>query len=358
MTNKEVTIGTSSVTIQIERGLIRTFLQYCKTQRVVIITDATVHKHYGKYFQEVPCIIVAHGEASKSLSTLESIVKQLLAYDVDPSVHLVGIGGGVVCDITGFVASVYMRGISFSLVPTTILAQADAAVGGKNGVNFGDYKNILGTITQPEGIYIDPDVCETLDDVQRANGLFEVLKYGCIADRSLFEWCAVHAQDLLTGDSKALQHAVEQSVALKLEFVTQDERDTGIRRALNFGHTFGHALELRYGMLHGYAVGCGTVIAAAMSHVRGLLVYDEFVLIYRTMVRFGIPDLPATSTSLFNSIRMDKKRTDTTITLVLLRTVGAYTFEKMNFDTVHDLCLKTDAFLMAEKNMCHAEQQS
>lgn len=357
MTSKEVKIGASSVNIYIEQGLIRTFLQYCTARRVVIITDETVHKYYGKYFPAVPCISIAHGESSKSLEIFETIIRQLIAYDVDPSVHLVGIGGGVVCDIAGFIASVYMRGVSFSLVPTTILAQTDAAIGGKNGVNIDEYKNILGTITQPDSIYIDPDVCITLGEEQRRNGLFEVLKYGCIADRSLFEWCIVHAQDLLTGDVKSVQYAVEKSVALKLQFVTQDERDTGIRRALNFGHTFGHALELRYGMLHGYAVGCGMVIAAAMSHVRGLLGYDNYLLIYRTMVRFGIPDLPTTSTSLFDCIRMDKKRTDTTITLVLAHTVGAYTFDTMTFDALYDLCLKTDAFLMAEKNISHSEQR-
>lgn len=349
MTNKEVMIGASSVTIQIERGLIRTFLQYCTAQRVVIITDATVHKHYGKCFPEVPCIILAHGEASKSLTTFETIIQQLIAYDIDPSTHLVGIGGGVVCDITGFVASVYMRGLRFSLIPTTILAQADAAIGGKNGINVDEYKNILGTITQPVGIYIDPDFCVTLEEQQRRNGLFEVLKYGCIADVSLFEYCVAHTESLLSGDVEALHYVIERSVELKLTFVTEDERDKGVRRALNFGHTFGHALELRYSMLHGYAVGCGMVIAAAMSHVLGLLSYEEYCRIRDLLMHFGVPDIPTSCSSLVESIRKDKKRNDSDITLVLLDAIGSYTLVTVSFSTFEEQCVLTDAFLCAEK---------
>jgi len=341
--------GNDRTNIRIQNGLITKLSSFFGTRKTVIVTDPTVNSLYGESFPSSQVIIIPEGEDSKTMQTCEEIVKKLLAMDADPSTHLIGIGGGVVCDITGFVASVFMRGITFSFVPTTLMAQADASIGGKNGVNAGSFKNILGTITQPENIYIDPQVCSTLSEEHRINGLFEVLKYGLICDAELFYYCGKNTATLLDGAAQPLEHCITSSVAHKVRIAGEDVHDKGTRRLLNFGHTFGHALELHHTILHGFAVGYGMVIAAALSHTVGSLSIDAFHSIVALLRAFRLPLLPASAEQLVDIIRKDKKRSGDTITLAVLNEIGEAQLLTVSYDELADLCKQTDVFLHNEK---------
>ncbi|NJS35949.1 MAG: 3-dehydroquinate synthase, partial [Brachymonas sp.] len=212
------------------------------------------------------------GEAHKSWETLNLIFDELLGSGADRKVTLFALGGGVVGDMTGFAAACYMRGVPFVQVPTTLLAQVDSSVGGKTAINHPLGKNMIGAFYQPELVVCDLTVLKSLPPREMSAGLAEVIKYGPIADMAFFDWIEANIDGLKAGDEVLLAHAVKRSCEIKAEVVSQDEKEGGIRAILNFGHTFGHAIEagLGYGAwLHGEGVGCGMVMAAALSEKLG-----------------------------------------------------------------------------------------
>ena len=246
-----------------------------RPEETVIITDTNVHKIYGEHFPKCPVIVLPPGEKEKSFSTIEFIMERLLQLEVDRSHFLLGIGGGVVCDIAGFVASIYMRGIQFGFVSTSLLSQIDASTGGKNGVNVGGFKNIAGNFTQPRFVLCDPELLKTLPDEEYLSGLGELVKYGLIKDKELFELLENNIDLLKKRDVSFLTSVIETSVKIKIEVVEKDERENGERRLLNFGHTVGHAIELHTGMKHGIAVAHGMQIASNLSVGERLLSDSE-----------------------------------------------------------------------------------
>jgi 3-dehydroquinate synthase len=205
------------------------------------------------------------------LETVTTIFNQLVDMEVDRSTLILGIGGGIVCDIAGFVASTYMRGTPFGFVSTTLLSQVDASVGGKNGVNFGGYKNMVGVFNQPEFVVCDMMLLKTLPFREIQCGFAEIIKHGAIADHRMLDFIENHRDAALDLESRIVEHLVYRSVEIKAGVVTRDEREKGERRKLNFGHTFGHAIEKLTGIPHGEAVGIGMVMAAALSVKKGLL---------------------------------------------------------------------------------------
>jgi 3-dehydroquinate synthase len=206
-----------------------------------VITDTTVRRLYGHRFPDLPVIEIEPGEASKDLRTVERLHRQFLDLELDRTSFVTGIGGGVVCDLTGFAASTYMRGIGFGFVPTTLLAQADAAIGGKNGVNVGRVKNVAGVFRQPEHILIDVSLLGTLPAAERLCGLAEIVKHALIAGEDLFIFLEREAAALLSLDRDVVTRVLEDSVRIKAGFVQADALEAGDRRKLNFGHTLGHA---------------------------------------------------------------------------------------------------------------------
>lgn len=244
--------------------------------RIALVTNPTVAEHYGERARraladsgkEVTLLTVPDGEAHKTMATLQHILDTLLQQRFDRRCLLVALGGGVIGDITGFAAAIFLRGVRFLQVPTTLLAQVDSSVGGKTGVNHVSGKNLIGAFYQPIGVEIDTDLLRTLPSREVSAGLAEVIKYGCILDAEFFAWCEQHAADLRALDPAALQYAIARSCELKAQVVGRDERESGERAILNFGHTFGHAIEAGLGFgewLHGEAVGCGMVMAAQLS---------------------------------------------------------------------------------------------
>ena len=289
----------------------------------IIITDVNVRDLWGAYFPPGPVITIGTGEKIKSFDTLGTIYDQLIEIEADRSSFIVGIGGGIVCDIAGFVASTYMRGVRFGFVSTTLLSQVDASVGGKNGVNFRGYKNIVGVFNQPEFVICDLNVLSTLPREELLCGFAEIVKHGAIADKNMFDYIEKHHSRALALDLSVIEKLVYDSVIIKSSIVNQDAREKGLRRKLNFGHTFGHAIEKTLQVRHGEAVSAGMVLASKLSVKRGDLQDPDAARISGLLEKYGLPvRLPYDGNQVLAAIRMDKKRQGNSIKFVLLRAIG------------------------------------
>ncbi len=253
-----------------------------KASAAMIVTNDVVGPLYAQqlaaaiapHYKAVHTVVLPDGEAQKTWGSLNLIFDALLANGCDRKTVLFALGGGVVGDMTGFAAACYMRGVPFVQVPTTLLAQVDSSVGGKTAINHPLGKNMIGAFYQPARVVCDLDTLATLPPRELSAGLAEVIKYGPIYDLAFLDWIEAHLPDLVAAQPMALAHAVRRSCEIKAEVVGQDERESGLRAILNFGHTFGHAIEagMGYGAwLHGEAVGCGMVMASDLSRRMGLL---------------------------------------------------------------------------------------
>jgi len=307
-------------------------IAHINPSRTVIITDSTVESIYRQHFPDCPVISIGLGEKIKTLDTVAKIYDQLVEAEADRSSFILGIGGGIVCDIAGFVASTYMRGLSFGFVATTLLAQVDASVGGKNGVNFGGYKNMVGVFNQPDFVICDMTVLQSLPVREVLCGFAEIIKHGAIADDRMLDFLDAHQDDALGLDKAIVEYLVYRSVEIKAKVVTQDERERGERRKLNFGHTFGHAIEKLTGIPHGEAVAIGMVLAAKLSVKMGMLHAREAARLERIITGYGLPLRPPVElAAMLAAIRKDKKREGDLIHFVLLETLGRARVEELAF---------------------------
>jgi 3-dehydroquinate synthase len=296
---------------------------YADPDQAILVMDETVSRLHGHRVKGWRQVVIPSGEDHKSLDDFQTIIDQLIKLQADRKTILIAIGGGMVTDISGFAAAVYLRGIRFAAVPTTLLAQVDAAIGGKNGINYGQYKNILGTTRQPEFILFDPSLLESLPRDEWSNGFAEIIKYGCILDAELFR---LLEQRLTLGnfaDPEGIGKVVERCVILKSDVVKQDEFELGKRRLLNFGHTVGHAVEKLYHLSHGRAVSIGMVAAVSVS--RQLSGFSEISAgrVTRLLQGFGLPvEFDFDPEKVVNHLTLDKKRDKDSIHFVLLLEIG------------------------------------
>jgi len=303
----------------------------------VIITDDNVRRLYGNRFPDIPVFSVAPGETSKKLEVIEFLTQQLLSAGIDRSGFILAIGGGVVCDLAGFLAAVYMRGLRCGYVSSTLLSQVDASTGGKNGVNLGDAKNMIGTIRQPEFVICDPSMLQSLPEEEYLSGLAELIKTAVIGDRDLFARIENMSAEIRTRNTGFLTSLVTESVRFKGMIVSQDENETGLRRILNFGHTFGHAVEMYKGVKHGFAVASGMELAAEFSYMKGLISSEEKARIINLLVEFGlIEKLDIPFDQMKDLVLHDKKRTGTEIHFVFTNGIGKALIEKVPLDEVLD----------------------
>jgi 3-dehydroquinate synthase len=312
-----------SYAILIGAGLIETADAWADAPRsaqAVIVTNTTVAPLYADRLQRaiasrherVHLVVLPDGEEHKNWETLNRIFDGLLAQACDRKTVLYALGGGVIGDMTGFAAACYMRGVPFVQVPTTLLAQVDSSVGGKTAINHPLGKNMIGAFYQPKLVVCDLDTLSTLPAREFSAGLAEVIKYGPIADMDFLGWIEEHIDALMAREPRALMHAVRRSCEIKAHVVGQDEREAGLRAILNFGHTFGHAIEagLGYGQwLHGEAVGCGMVMAAHLSQRLGLV---DSAFVERLTALIEKAQLPTRAPSLgadrfVDLMRVDKK---------------------------------------------------
>lgn len=293
-------------------------------RRVVVVTDATIDRLYSELIAPYEKILIGRGETMKTLQTVEQIVRQLIKMDADRRTFLLAIGGGIVSDITGLVASIYMRGLSFGFVSTTLLGQVDASVGGKNGVNIDGYKNMVGCFTQPEFVICDPSMLRTLPEREFRAGLAEIVKATLIGDAAMFARLEQATFDELRNDHELLAAAVRSAVRVKAEIVEQDEREAGNRRLLNLGHTLAHAIEkCSRAMNHGEAVAVGTALVADAAVRMGLFASEERDRVHRLLIRLGLVlEPPVPVVKLLKEVGKDKKREGEYLHLVVPTAIG------------------------------------
>lgn len=312
--------GKSRIVLGEDIGKLR---EYCGGRKTVVVTDSTVRRLYGDKLGGFEVVEVGLGEGSKTLETVEKLYGEFLERGLERNSFVVGFGGGIVCDIAGFAASTYLRGVGFGFAPTTLLAQVDAGVGGKNGVNFRGYKNLVGTINQPEFVLCDFELLRTLPREELACGFAEAIKCAAIADRGLFEYLEGKGEKLLELERPVVEKAVYDSLAVKAGIVSRDEREGGERRKLNFGHTIGHAYEKVLGLAHGEAISAGMVAAARLSVGKGMLSGEDAARLEKLLSSVGLPvRASAGKEELLDAMLKDKKREGTKIKFVLLNGIG------------------------------------
>lgn len=289
----------------------------------VIITDSNVNRIYGKEFPGYPVIEIKPGEDSKCLGEIERLSEELLKAGIGRSGFILGIGGGVVCDIAGFLSSIFMRGIRCGYVSTSLLSQVDASTGGKTGVNLGKVKNVIGSFRQPEFVICDTKMLQTLPDEEYLSGLAELIKTGLIGDSIIINMLENNYSGIIDRDREILSVLVTRAVEYKASIVSQDEKESSIRRILNFGHTFGHVLELHESLKHGFAVAWGIEIAAVFSDFKGLISSDETSRIIELLNKYNLLKKYNMPVELIEEFTIyDKKRTGADIFFVFLEGIG------------------------------------
>jgi len=336
----DINIPSHAYAALIESGLLRASGArlreiFPERRSVLVITVAAVRRRWGKdlagslkeagfvpSFTEMP-----DGERFKTLKTVESLAEELLKAGADRNSVLVAFGGGVVGDVTGLLASLYMRGLDFVQVPTTLLAQVDAAVGGKTGVDLKQGKNLLGTFHHPRVVIIDPLLLSTLPEREFRAGLFEVLKCGVIRDPAIFEFMEQNRESILNRNAASLERVISASVKVKAEVVAADERESGLRRILNFGHTLGHALEAETGyrrVLHGEAVAWGMLAATIIAEESGRLEKATARRIIAAVQGYAMwPRFDASARNILRRLAHDKKTLNGVVHFVLPTSVGS-----------------------------------
>jgi 3-dehydroquinate synthase len=340
-----VDLGQRSYEIRIGRGLIadagKLMLPLLKQKRVVAVTDTNVAPHHLESLERsvsaagisIDSIVLEAGEQSKSFAGLETLLTQLLELGIERRTTLVALGGGVIGDLTGFAASVALRGIDFVQIPTTLLAQVDSSVGGKTGIDTPQGKNLVGAFHQPRLVLADTATLDTLPRRQMLAGYAEVAKYGLINDPSFFTWLESNGVDVIERADGPLRHAVLESCRNKARVVAADEREQDARALLNLGHTFGHALEAECGysdeLLHGEAVAIGMVMAFDLSAQLGLCALEDAARVQRHLASVGLPTSPNwidgrewSAERLIRHMGRDKKVQDGRIAFVLAKGIG------------------------------------
>jgi len=290
-------------------------------EHAVLVTDEHIFKAQQKRFGGWNTIVINAGEQYKVQATVDSIIEQLIELGADRKTALIGIGGGVVTDITGYVAAIYMRGLSCGFVPTSILAMVDASIGGKNGIDVGVYKNMVGTIRQPQFLLYDYSLLKSLPKEEWVNGFAEIIKHAAIKDAALFRELEKNKLTTYQRDKAALAKLIRRNVVIKSDVVSADEFENGERRLLNFGHTLGHAIENVYELSHGQAISIGMVAACMISEQ--FTPFRETDRVIDVMKRYGLPTLAEFDPKeVMEVLRRDKKKVKDTMNYVMLDKVG------------------------------------
>lgn len=309
--------------------------QWFGQKKCAIITDERIASIYAEWLSAFPTIVVPEGESSKNMGTIEKIVGRLIEMGWDRGDFLWGLGGGVVTDITGFVAGIYKRGIDFGFVPTSLLGMVDASIGGKNGVNVGPYKNMAGLFCQPRYLLYDFDFLKTLPQEEWRNGCAEIIKHAAILDEEMLSLLEHNDIEAFRRDERALAALVCRNVLLKARVVRRDERERHERKWLNFGHTLGHAIENLYGMRHGDAVAIGMVFASRLSQaVYGFEGTDRLITL---LGRYGLPTSFAFDPGRALELMMaDKKRSGPAIDFILLENWGKASIRPLDIHEIQN----------------------
>lgn len=351
MYNLNIDLPDKNYDIIIEKGLMKDIGKHVKSvyknKKIAVITDTNVDRIYGETLREnlesngfdVHFVVVEAGEKSKSVSVLESVYDKLLSLNITRGDMIITFGGGVVGDLGGFAASTLLRGIKFIQIPTSLLAQIDSSIGGKVAVNLPKGKNLIGSFYHPEAVFIDPDLLDTLDKRFIADGMAEVIKYGCIRDRKLFDKLLNYSSQEELFEN--IEEVIHDCCDIKREVVEDDEKDLGIRMILNFGHTLGHVIENYYNYelyTHGEAVAMGMYHITKKSEKLGITEAGTTVLIKEILEKyklpFEMPEIP--KENILKTISLDKKSHVDEISLVLIKNIGDAFLKKINREDIFD----------------------
>jgi 3-dehydroquinate synthase len=312
-----------------------------RKKKPILITNTAIVGHYCNFVSSFPHIVVDDGEQFKNTVTVNEITQQLLALEATREHTIVGFGGGVVTDIAGYVAATYMRGVDYVAMPTSLLAMVDAAIGGKNGVNVGPHKNVLGTITQPSNVYFCTALLKTLPEAEWINAFAEIIKYACVFDKELFYHLMDKDLAYFQQNPSALQELISKCVRIKYGVVAEDEKEMGNRKLLNFGHTAGHAIETLYSLPHGQAVAIGMVIAANLSSATTGFSETSTTELSTLLTRYGLSIHQQINVAdIIQLMRTDKKRTQNEVHYVLLNSIGKGSVHRLPFSTVENCLIK------------------
>lgn len=300
----------------------------------ILVTDENIFEHHKKRFKGWNIIVLKAGEEYKVQDTVDSVIEQLIEMEADRKSVLIGIGGGVITDLTGYIASVYMRGISFGFIPTTLLAMVDASIGGKNGIDVGLYKNMVGVIRQPTFILHDLLFLITLPENEWRNGFAEVIKHAAIKDLAMFKELESNSIRHYQKNKTKACELIQRNALLKTKVVQLDEFEKGDRKLLNFGHTLGHALETQYELSHGEAISIGMTFAAQLS--QKILKYKEPERISELLDKYSLPTYASfDKDKVINVLKMDKKKTRNSIRYVLLEKTGKAVIREISIDELY-----------------------
>jgi len=310
--------------------------EFVDQKNAVIITDENVFRDHKKRFSNWRVIVLQPGEEQKTQATVDSIIAQLIMMEADRKTTLIGVGGGVVTDITGYAASTYMRGIQFGFIPTTLLSLVDASIGGKNGVDVGIYKNFVGTIHQPSFILHDLIFLNSLPQSEWINGFAEIIKHACIKDAAMFRELETNSIKKYQGRKVLVCELIQKNAILKTKVVQQDEFEKGDRKLLNFGHTLGHALENQYGLSHGHAISIGMTYACNIS--KQITGFKETKRVVDVLEEYGLPTYAKfDKQKVFHALKMDKKRERKEISYVLLEKIGRGVIKTIPLDQLEKI---------------------
>lgn len=311
---------------------------FCHHKQIFVVTDENIFRLQQQKLKNFKCIVIPAGEASKTQAIVNDILQQLIQLEAEKSSVLIGIGGGVVTDIAGFVASVFKRGMQLILAPTSLLAMVDASIGGKNGINIGTYKNMAGTIYQPAKILFDFNFLDTLPKEQWINGFAEIIKHACIQDGKLFEFLEQHNIEYFIGNKNQAASLIEQNVEIKTQIVLQDEQENCKRKLLNFGHTFGHAIESCNHLPHGQAIGIGMALAAQVSEEINMFSSEEKERLINLLTKYELPfKTEFDKKEIWQRLILDKKRQQDAIDFILLDKIGQGKVQKIPLVQLKDM---------------------
>jgi 3-dehydroquinate synthase len=337
MIKKRVAFGSGSTDFYFD-GSITDIASIANGKRLILITDSNVFEAHKRKFTKKDTIVVSAGEQHKTQATVDFVIGELVKLQADRNTMLVGVGGGVVTDIAGYVAAIYLRGVAVGFVPTTILAMVDAAIGGKNGVDVGIYKNIVGTIRQPAFLLYDHSMLKTLPHQEWVNGFAEVIKHAAIKDAAMFNLLKGTTISKLKRDKASLKKLIMRNAMIKIKVVRQDEFEKGDRKLLNLGHTLGHAIENMLQLPHGHAISIGMVYAAHLSaKVNG---YKGGLALISLLEQYELPTHASFDMQqAVANLAMDKKRADNVLHFILLERNGKAVVHPFGLDELKKILI-------------------
>jgi 3-dehydroquinate synthase len=328
-------IGPASV-LYVYDGTLRQLKLWADPAQTVLITDENVHAAHHALFRGWNTIVLKPGEPYKVQATVDAVIEQLIEMGADRKTVLVGVGGGVVTDMTGYIASVYMRGIRFGFIPSSLLAMVDASIGGKNGIDVGIYKNMVGTIRQPSFLLFDQSLLASLPEKEWVNGFAEIIKHAAIKDAAMFRLLETKTMGSFQGSKRLLSALIGRNVLIKTRIVQRDEWENGDRRLLNFGHTLGHALENSYELSHGQAISIGMTYAACISAMVTGFRHTERLT--NLLNKYGLPTYATFDKArALEVLQKDKKKIRDTIHYVLLEKIGKGVIRPLTVPQLRDM---------------------